>query len=253
MVWKYVGVITVPADIASAIADEWETTLKAETTRIYTSLTTKISDETAFGTKIATPSSTQYTAFLEGATGAWDYEGIKLKQRVKLSASYDAWDAGIESVFGGGSPTFPASVTAKKGKLSNLRRVIGCVGHRSLGTWEPVTMSVLLSRGDTRCSVYFDTNDTFTGTLEAVFDAKKGSLISPSLISEMVYASVMAEYMYEGGSSNGDIDTFLATEADIIDDLVVFAVDVGHTGKFSIVPTWDGSAHKVKITAELTA
>jgi hypothetical protein len=249
--WKYVGEVSLPASLASGIKDEWETTLKAETARIYTALTTKIPDEAGFQGKIATPSSSAYDAFLQSVGGKWSIVDIKLRQKIKLFRAYSKWNTRITAVFGGGSPTFPDTVTAKKDNLDELRRVIGVVGHRSLGTWEPASMAVLLSRGDTRCSVYFDANDTFTGTLHAVFDPTKGALIAPSLIAEMVYACVMAKYADEAGltTERGNIISGANT---ILDELIQVALDATHIGggyDFTIVLSWNGGTSNVTITA----
>jgi hypothetical protein len=249
--WKYVGVISVPSTLASAIKDEWEATLKAECARIYTSLTTKINNSTAYNDKIATPSSEAFDAFLQSVGDKWNITDIKLKQKIKVTGKYTKWKANVDTVFGGGSPTFPAIVTAKKDKLDELKRVIGVVGHRSLGTWEPATMAVLLGRGDTRCATYFDTNDTFTGTLDAVFDPQKGALITPSLIAEMVYACVMAKYADEAGltTERGNIISDANT---LIDALVNVALDATHGGggyDFTIVLSWNAGNSNVDITA----
>jgi hypothetical protein len=250
--WKYVGVVSLPVSLASAITDEWEATLKAETARIYTSLTTKIPDAATFKDKLSDPSSSAYDSFLQSVGGKWSITDIKLKQKVKLGRSYTKWSDRITSVFGGGTPTFPTTVTQKKDNLSDLKRVIGVVGHRSLGTWEPASMAVLLARGDTRCSTYFDTNDTFTGTLHSVFKAPEGNLITPSLLSEMVYACVMAKYADEAAltTERGNIISAANT---VIDSLIQVALDNTHKGTgydFSIVLSWTGTpTNNVTITA----
>lgn len=249
--WKYVGNVLLPASLDSSIIDEWEETLSAESGRIHTALTTKIADGDDYNDKIGTPSHEAYDAFLQDVGEKWDMALIKLKQKVKVLGKYDKWKTSVDAIFGGVTPTFPTLVTAKKGKLSELRRVIGVVGHRSLGTWEPATMAVLLARGDTRCAIYFDDNDTFTGTLEAVFDAQKGALISPSLIAEMVYACVMARYMYDAGLS-AQIAAFLAAENAVIAALVGVALNLAHVADFTIVLSWNGTNFNVDITAEDT-
>jgi hypothetical protein len=252
--WKYVGNISLPASLADAIKDEWETTLGAETARIYTSLTTKIPDEAGFGDVIADPSSSAYDAFLQSVGGKWSIADIKLKQKVKLARAYTKWSTRITTVFGGSTPTFPDTVTEKKDNLDELRRVIGCVGHKSLGTWEPVSMAVLLARGDTRCANYFDTNDTFTGDLEAVFDATKGALISPSLIAEMVYACVMAKYADEAGLTT-ERGTIISSANTTIDELIQVGLNAKFKGTgydFTIVLSWNGTNTNVDITATAT-
>lgn len=249
--WKYVGNVVTVQTIPQAVKDEWEETLGAEVGRINTALTTKIDDESAFHDIISTPSSLAFDAFLSAVGGKWDITAIKLKQKVKLAASYDAWLAGIGTVFGGQSPTFAATVTAKKDNLDSLWRVLNVVGHKSLGTWEPVSMAVLLARGDTRCAQYFDTNDTFTGTLESVFDARKGALISGALIAEMVYACVMAKYADEAGLTTERGNIITAANI-VIDELVVFALDATHGGggyDFTIVISWNAGTSNVIITA----
>lgn len=252
--WEYVGSITLPDTLATAIKDEWEATLKNETSRIYSALTTKISDETSFKNKLATPSSSAYDAFLQGVGGKWDITMIKLKQKVKLSRAYSKWSARIDAVFGGDTPTFPDTVTEKKDRLDELRRVIGVVGHRSLGTWEPASMAVLLARGDTRCATYFDDNDTFTGTLEAVFDPVKGALITPSLIATMVQACVLAKYADEAGLTT-ERDNIISDANARIDELIQVALNDTYKGSgydFTIVLSWNTTNNNVDITATAT-
>lgn len=250
--WKYVGQVQLPVTLAGAISDEWEATLKAECARIYTALTTKIPDATAFGTKLATPSSSAYDAFLTSVGGKWSITDIKMKQKVKLARSYTKWNTRITAVFGGGSPTFPATVTAKKANLDELRRVIGAVGHRALEGWRPASACVMLARGDTRVEPYFTADETLTGTLHAVFDPKKGALISPSLIAEIVYTCVMAKYADEAGltTERGNIISGANT---LIDALIQVALDATHLGggyDFTIVLSWVGATtNNVLVTA----
>lgn len=250
--WKYVGQVQLPATLASSITDEWEATLKAECARIYTALTTKIPDATAFGTKIATPSSSAYDSFLQSVGGKWSITDIKLKQKVKLSRSYTKWNTRITAVFGGATPTFPATVTAKKANLDELKRVIGAVGNRSSEGWRPASACVLLARGDTRIAPYFTVDETLTGTLHAVFDASKGALMSPSLIAEIVYACVMAKYADEAGltTERGNIISGANT---LIDTLIQVALDATHLGTgydFTIVLSWVGATtNNVLVTA----
>lgn len=225
--------------------------MKAEVARIYASLIAKIASEADFGDKIADPSSAAYADFLATVGAKWDAVWIKLKQKVKLAGKYDTWKARVDEVLGGGTPTFPDIVTAKKGRLSELRRVIGVVGHKALGTWEPASMAVLLARGDTRCATYFDTNDTFTGTLDAVFDARKGALISPALIAEMVQACVMTKYADEAGLT-AERGTIISESNTRLDALIQVGLNTVHKGTgydFTIVLSWNATNNNVDITA----
>ncbi len=253
--WKYVGIVSLPVSLASQISDKWVAVLSGETARIFTALTTKIPSEDLFKSKLAVPSSSAFDAFLQSVGGSWNITNIKLKQKIKLGRSYSKWVARITSVFGGGTPTFPSTVAQKVGNLDELRRVIGVVGNRSLGTWEPASMAVLLARGDTRCATYFDSNDTFTGTLEAVFAQPQGNLISPSLISEMVYACVMAKYADEAVDPTNR-DAIITAANTVIDGLIQAALSTTYKGTgydFTIVLSWTGTpTNNVTITATAT-
>jgi len=247
--WQYVGTMLLPADIATAIKDEWETTLKGERDRILTALGTKIPDSAAFADKIADASSDEYAAFLATVGGKWDVDQIEAKQRVKLAARYSVWKTGIESAFKVGG-TFETNVTAKKAKFSELRRVIGLVGHKSLGTWNPAVMGILLLRGDTRVPRYFDANDSFSGTLENVCDPRKGALGTPSLVAEIVQACVLAKYANEGGLTaiRDAIITASNTRLDAILQVMLNATHSGGGYDVTVVLSWSAPDDNLKVT-----
>jgi len=238
-----------PSDIATAIKDEWETTLKAERARILSALQTKIPDSSNFADKIADASSDQFASFLATVGGAWDVDMIETKQRVKLATRYSVWKTGIEEAFKSGG-TFETNVTAKKAKFSELRRVIGLVGHKALGTWNPVAMGVLLLRGDTRCARYFDANDSFSGTLENVCDPRKGALCTPSLVAEMVQACVLAKYANEGGLT-AIRDTIITNSNTRIDEILQVMLNATHLGggyDVTVVLSWSAPDDNLKVT-----
>jgi len=248
--WKYIGKCLLPATLDSAISDEWEITLKAERARILSSLSTKIPDVSAFQDKVADASSDQYEAFLATVGAGWDADMIEVKQRVKLSASYAKWLTGITDAFAVGG-TFEVNVTNKKAKLDELRRVIGVVGHKSLGSWNPASMVVLLMRGDTRPARYFDANDSFSGTLESVVDSAKGRYITPSILSALVQYCVLIKYANEGGLT-AIRDTLITAGNTLIDALLQVALDATHLGTgydFTIVMSWSAPDDNVIITA----
>lgn len=247
--WKYIGTVQLPASLAASIKDEWETTLKAERARILSALSTKIPDSAAYLDRIADASSDQFEAFLATVGAAWDKDMITTKQRVKLAARYDAWLSGITDAFAEGG-TFELNVTSKKDKLDELRRVIGIVGHKSLGTWEPATMAVLLIRGDTRCARYFDANDSFSGTLEAVVDSAKGRYITPSILAALVQYCVLIKYANEGGLT-AVRDALITAGNSLVDELLQVALDATHLGTgydVTIVMAWSAPDDNVEIT-----
>ena len=137
-----------------------------------------------------------------------------------------------------------------KEKFKELRRVIGAVGHKALGTWNPVVMGVLLLRGDSRVLKYLDANDSFNGTLQAAFDSIKGRYITPSMIAQAVQAVVLAVYANEGGL-NTIRDTILTNANTILADMVSFAVISGYTASYSL--EWNATVNNVKVVAELTS
>lgn len=248
--WKYVDTVLVPVELASAISDEWEATLKAECARIYTSLTTKIANETDFKAVIADASSTAYADFLGTTGGRWDVDEIERKQKVKLTNKYTLWKERIDEVFGGAEPTFPATVTAKKGRLTPLKRVIGAVGHKAIDGWNPVSASVLLLRGDTRVSAQVVAKMTNPENFESVLKPREGALITPSIIADLVMTSLMAMYAHEGGLTT-ERDAFISEANTRIDALLQFAIDAVHAGAgydVTVVCSWSAENTGVVIT-----
>lgn len=248
-VWRYEGDCELPSDIADAILNEWESTLKAERARILDALQTKIPNEAAFKDRIADASSDQYEAFLASTGAYWDRDWIVMKQRVKLAAKYNAWLTGIANAFAEGG-TFETNVTAKKDKFKELRRVIGAVGHKALGTWNPVTMAVLLLRGDTRPFRYFDANDSFSGTHEPALDPTKGRYVTPSMIAQGVQGVVLAVYAEEAGLTSLR-DSILTTASNTLQALADFAKISGYTVALNL--SWNAGVGNVRVTAELTS
>ena len=252
--WKYIGTVTLPTDIPSELLNEWKETLKAEQARIYANLQTKIPDELAFQDRIADASSDEFENFLQTVGGRWDANVIKLKQRVKLARAYIDWKTGIDNAFGEGG-YFASRVDEKANKFKLVRYVLGAVGYRAnpddpYGVWNPVVMGVLLMRGDTRPLRYMDANDSFSGTLESVFDPIKGRLISPSIIAHGVYACVMAKFADEGNLTSLR-DTILTNANSVIDELLNVALDDTHKGSgydVTYVLEWDDTVNNVKVT-----
>ena len=231
--WKYIGTVELPTDLPAGVLEEWRDTLKAEQTRIYTNLLAKIPDETAFKDRIGDASSDEFEAFLYKVGGKWDVSLIEMKQRVKLARTYDTWKSGVDAAFGTGG-YFAHRIDSKADKFKLARYVLGAVGHRAtvdapFGVWNPVTMGVLLLRGDTRCARYFDANDTFTGALHSVVDPNKGRLITPSIMGEAIRACVMAKFANEAGLTTLR-DTILTNANTVIDALLQVALDALHLG-----------------------
>jgi hypothetical protein len=255
--WKYVGAIVYPANLDTDITDEWTATLTAETARIYSALSTKIADADDFAEKIAVPSSVAFSAFLQSVGAGWDIDNIKLKQQVKLAGSYTTWQSSIAAMFSGTTPLFGTVVAAKATKLDKLKRVIGIVGHKSVGSWNAGSKAVLLLRGDTRVYPYFGANDTITPTIttfpathHAVMDATVGALISPSLISEIVYGAIMAKY-----ANDGDLtvqrDAILVDANVVLDKLIQVGLNTVHlsTGyDVTLVLSWNAGTSNVDVT-----
>jgi len=247
--WQYVGTMLLPASVNSAIMDEWEATLKTERARILSALTTKIPDLANFQDKVADASSDAYDDFLGTVGGKWDADMIQAKQRVKLATRYPVWKTGIDEAFKVGG-TFETNVTGKKSKFNEARRVIGVVGHKALGTWNPVTMGALLLRGDTRIARYFDANDSFSGTLESVVDARRGALITPSMMAEAIQACVIAKYANEGGLT-ALRDTIITNANSRLDAILQVALDATHKGAgydVTFVLAWSAPADNLSLT-----
>lgn len=246
--WTYVGQCVVPLTVDAHIVTAWQTDLKAQQSRIYDALTTKITDSTTFLNKIAVPSSARFTAFLATVGAGWDKAQIVMKQQAKLGASYTEWAAGVSSVFGS-KGTFGAMVDAKVGKIQNLKRTLAVVGQKSFSKWGAAANAVLMFRGDTRPATYMTAPDTFTGTLEAGFDATLGALLSPSIIAELVSGAVMAQYAHEAGLTTLRDDIITATNLVIV-DLMAAAVDGTH-GASTLILSWNAGAtpQRAAITA----
>lgn len=253
--WQYVGTVVLPASVPPAMKDEWEATLIAEQARIYAGLTTKIPNEASFKDRLADASSDQFEAFLATVGGAWDADMIEMKQRVKLFRQYGAWKDGIDACFTGGAPYFADRVTAKKDKLELARYVLGAVGYKAnptgdFGVWNPATVGCLLMRGDTRPARYFDSNDSFTGTLESVMDARKGALITPSILAEAIQGCVMAKFADEGGLT-ALRGTIITNANATIDELIQVGLNATHLGggyDVTYILSWSAPAENVLIT-----
>lgn len=252
--WKYIGTVTLPADLPSGVLDEWKSTLIAETARIYANLQAKIPNQSAFQDRIADASSDEFEQFLQSVGGKWNKDVITMKQRVKLARQYNAWKAGIDAAFGTGG-YFADRVNTKAEKFRLARYVLGAVGFKPstsdpYGVWNPVVMGVLLLAGDMRCSRYFDANDSFSGTLHAVVKQPHGNLVRPSIIAEGVFACVMAKFADEGGLTTVR-NAVLSNANATIDDLINVALDNTHKGNgydVTYVLSWDSVAGNVKVT-----
>lgn len=258
VVWTYEGTCTKPTDLPTGVLDEWEQTLKAEQARIKASLDAKIPDSTAFLSRIADASSDVYEEFLATVGAQWDVNIIELKQRIKLAGKYPEWLTGIVNAFGAGG-YFGDRVTSKKEKYKLARFVMGAVGHRatvggSFGVWNPVTMGVLLMRGDKRPFRYFDANDSIApneGAHEVAFDAQLGALITPSLIAKAVQGVMFAKYADDGGKNEAWIDSNIVTPFNAkMATLVDVCLISPYTGKYEL--DWIPASKSIKIIAELT-
>jgi len=252
--WKYIGYITLPTDVPSDVKDEWANTLAGEMSRIYQNLTTKISTEDDFKSRIADASSDRYEDFLASVGAGWDASIIKLKQRIKLARAYQSWQTGIGNAFGGTEPYFDDRVLAKKDKYGNAKYVLAGVGLRydvaGFGAWRPIVKGVLLMRGDTRVQRYLTADDSFTGTLHAVFDPTKGRLITPSIIAHAVQAVVMAFYADEANDETTR-DSILSNATATIDELINVALNDEHKQSgydVTYVLEWDSAQDKPKVT-----
>jgi hypothetical protein len=246
--WQYVGQCTVPAVIDSHITTAWNVNLKASMTRIYDALTTKIATGTDFTTKIVTPSSLRYTAFLATVGAGWDKDTIVLKQAVKLGASYTSWAAAIKTVFGAGG-TFPTIVDAKKAKFENVKRTLAVTGQKSFSKWGAAPNAVLLLRGDSRPLIYIASPDTFTGTLDTAFDAVMGALLSPSIIAELVYGCTMAQYANDAGLTTLRDNIIIAVNAQLV--TLMTAALIGSHSTSTLVIAWNTglTPARVQVTA----
>jgi len=252
--WQYVGTVLLPTDLPDGVLNEWKDTLKAEMSRIYSNIQTKIPSSGAFADRIADASSDVYEQFLQTVGGKWNKDMITTKQRVKLARQYNAWKAGIDACFGTGG-YFGSRVDSKADKFKLARYVIGAVGFRadpsgSYGVWNPVVFGALLLRGDTRPLRYQDSNDSFTGTLHSVLKTPHGNLVTPSIIAEAVQACVMAKFADEGGLTTIR-DTILSNANTALDDILNVALDNTHkqTGyDVTYVLSWDSVSGNVKVT-----
>jgi len=254
MQWQYVGTLTLPADIPTAVLNEWRETLKSEQSRIYTALTTKIPGEPEFKDRIADASSDRFEEFLASVGGSWDADEIKIKQRVKLARAYNSWKSGIDAAYGEGG-YFPDRVDAKADKFKLVRYVLGAVGYKAdpsapYGVWNPVVMGVLLLRGDTRPLRYMDANDSFNGSLHACFDPTRGRYVTPAIIAHAVKACVLAKFADEGGLT-AMRDTILSNANTVIAEFVAVALNDEHKAEgYSVTYelSWDAAAALPKVT-----
>jgi len=252
--WQYEGICQLPDALPTEVKQEWIATLQNEQSRIYNNLLAKIPDILSFQDRIADASSDEFENFLASVGARWDVDVIKMKQRVKLARAYPSWKTGVDNAFGEGG-YFADRVSGKADKFELARYVLGVVGYKpstdtGFGVWNPVVVGVLLMRGDTRPIRYFDANDTLTGTHEAVMDATKGRLISPSIIAHAIYASVMAKFADEGNLTTIR-DNVLTNANSVIDEILQVGLDTTHLGDgydVTYVLSWDDTSSNVKVT-----
>jgi len=254
--WTYIGKMTLPTDVPSDVKDEWANTLAGEMSRIYTNLLSKIPNQDAFQSRLATPASERYSDFLASTGASWNAAIIKLKHKIKLGRAYSSWSSGIGEAFGGTNPYFDDRVLAKKAKYGNAKYVLAGVGLKydvaGFGCWRPIVKGVLFMRGDKRPMNYLTADESFSGTLHSVFDAVKGRLVTPSIIAHSVYAVVMAWYAHEAGETSTR-DTILSNATTMIANFINLAKDTTHSGSgYSVnyTLTWDTSAGKPKLTVQ---
>jgi len=253
--WQYIGTAQLPTEVPAAVKDEWETTLKAEMTRIYSNLLTKIPSEVLFKDRIADASSDQFEAFLATVGGAWDADEIKMKQRVKLNRQYAQWLANVQACFGGASPYFGDRVTSKKQKYDLARYTLGVVGLRYQTTqpytvWGIASKGALFLRGDTRPKRYIGTHESFTGTLENVCDTIGGRYGTPAMIAETVKACVMAKFADEGGLTTVR-DNIITAHNTVLDKILQGFLNTAHLTPpkdVTWVLSWDAVNTHVKLT-----
>jgi len=233
--------------LPTGVADEWETTLKAERARILSGLLTKIPNETEYKDKLADASSDRYAEFLATVGTFWNADYIKLKQRLKLFRKYSAWDTGIDSAFAVGG-TFETQVTAKKGKTEAMRYPLGVVGMKSQDRWRLASLLALALSGDTRIARYITSPDTLAGTIEVALSAPYNRLDLPFVVATVTQHGVLAKYANEAGLTTlrDNLITALNTNLNIIE---------GHKVSGStlvLTASWDATYTHVKIIADYT-
>ena len=204
VVASYKGLYVPYAEVPSDIMDEWEATLKGERTRILSALQAKIADETAFLNRIATPAYNAWQNFIDSEYP--DADLIKLKMKIKLKGAYDAWSEGITNAFAEGG-TFETNVTNKKAKFGKAKYTLGAVGVKYLNGWETAYKAIGMITGDNRVPVYFDADDTVSGSPVDVFPAGVGRFARAIGVPIIVQGLVIAQYAHENG---------LATERDAV-------------------------------------
>jgi len=199
--------------LPTRIVDEWESMLKLARERILASLDRFLSaplGRSLFLTQIADASSDAYEGFVNPSYPNADF--IKLKQRIKLAGSYDAWKSGVQYAFQPGS-TFETNVTVKKPKFdANVRLTIGAVGFKP-ESWGPVAKLALLLVGDKRPERYMTENELFnTGPAypRNVFSTA-GKGIVPAIVSTFVQGVVMVLWCYKGGVDSACRDAVITS------------------------------------------
>jgi len=199
--------------LPTRIVDEWETMLKLARARILASLErflTEPAGRNVFLTQIADASSDAYEGFVNPAYPNADF--IKLKQRVKLAGSYNAWKTGVQHAFQPDS-TFETNVTVKKPKFeNNVRLTIGGVGFKPV-YWGPIAKLSLLLVGDTRPERYMSDSELFSkgpAYPRNVF-SEAGKGVVPAIISTYVQGVVMLLWCYRGGIDSACRDAVVSS------------------------------------------
>jgi hypothetical protein len=202
--FDYVGVYVVPSNLPNEVQDIWERSLKAERARILASILSQIGTSEDFIAKLATPSADAWEAFVNPAWPNVDI--VTLKQKVKLAASYTAWDTGIDTAFAPAG-SFDTNVTSKADKYQNAKPTFGAVGFKAYGGYGPVVKAAMLLNGQTLAEKYMGVNDTLTGHAYDSIDADVGIFSKPTLVALGTQGIVLANLAQSAG---------LATERDAI-------------------------------------
>lgn len=226
----------IPVDFTIAyptqLLDEWETTLKGARDRIRTNLGVKIPNQAAFNDRIADASSDRWGAFLQGASGPFNYTGIKLKQRIKLAASFPNWQTGVTNAFNDpptGNDTFRTNVTAKKSKMNNAKVSISAVGFKPVHNWQGVSKAVLLFTGDERPLRYPISGESISGTVQSFTTPALSASVRPVLMSHSTQGLIFAHYAHSAGLAT-ERDTVIADTNTNLDQLVNSLKDTAYAG-----------------------
>jgi len=217
-----------PIEVHDLTFDRWKRNLKEEMEYIYSALTTRIPDESAFKKFIAETSQKMWEKFINPE---WiDADLILLKRYAKIIDAYPSWSDGITKAFKDPG-YFVNRVDGKADKFKRVRVTLGNVGTRfvygrgiavkAIGVisgWEPVLNDL-------------KPTDEFEGTVVDVFLSGATKFVRPQAVAITTQGLVLAQYTLTAIGPGPKLDEVIGKVNTRLSNTVLKQVD---TTKYSV-------------------